>query len=288
MSDIVQAPQPSLLTPPQVESAHLRLEEILERAFESNHSHIQIAGTSSALPLGFLLASSHSRSINHLPHLVIVADDKKAQEFKDIIEFFDPSRRCIVNLSFDVSPYSGLYSQPRVIGSRLGFIHAAQGARAGDIFITSLPALTQQTLPFQVFNSLSQTLKPGDDLPSSFAEILSSLGYKAAPLVEDCGQFAIRGGIVDIFSPSAPQPVRIELFGDQIESLRFFDPLTQRSGKETSVCHLIPAQEVLYTDSEYEKTVQRLQSAPYYLTDYWVSRAIAGTHWLGLDCWHTG
>ena len=259
MYDNVQASQHPIEPKAQVESARLRLEEILERAFESRFQSVEISGTSSALPLAFLLAANESKSINRLPHLVIVADDKKAEEFQELVSFFDPLRTCIRMRGFDVSPYSGLYSQPRVMSSRLQFLYAAQNAKAGDIFVATTASLVQRTLPFKVFNSHTQTLGKGDELPSNFAEILGSLGYRAAPVVEDVGQFAIRGGIVDVFSPSYPKPIRIELFGDQVESLRFFSADTQRGEAELNHFTLIPAREVLYTDDEYEKIVSRVR-----------------------------
>ncbi len=260
MNDNVQPLQSPISKLAQVESARLRLEEILDRAFESRFPKIEISGTSSALPIAFLLANSHSRRINHLPHLVIVADDKKAQEFQELIQFFDPTRTCVSLRGFDVSPYSGLYTQPRVISARLQFLHAAQNAKASDIFVASLTSLVQKTLPFKVFNSLTQAFKKGDEIPSNFAEVLGSLGFRAAPIVEDRGQFAIRGGIIDVFTPSYDRPIRIELFGDQIESLRFFSAETQRGEIEISSFTLIPAQEVLYTENEYEKIVARIRN----------------------------
>lgn len=260
MNDNVQAPQGQIGTPLQVESAHLRLEEILERAFESRSSKIEISGTSSSLPLAFLLGSGQSRIINHLPHLVIVADDKKAEEFQELIKFFDPTRICINNRSFDVSPYSGLYSQPRVISSRLGFLFAASNAKPGDILVASITSLLQRTLPFKVFNKLTLKFGPGDEIATNFADTLSAWGYKAAPIVEDCGQFAIRGGIIDVFSPSYKKPVRIELFGDQIESLRFFDPESQRGEQQIQSFTLIAARETIYTDDEYEKLIARVRN----------------------------
>jgi transcription-repair coupling factor (superfamily II helicase) len=259
MNENVFSNQSQTLPPPQVESARLRLEEILERAFASRLSEIEVSGTGSSLPIAFLLSTSHSRSINHLPHLVIVADDKKAEEFQELVHFFDPARTCVVMRGFDVSPYSGLYSQPRVISSRLKFLHAAQNAKPGDLLVASLPALVQKTLPFQVFNSHTRTFHKGDELPENFAEVLSAWGYRAAPVVEDRGQFAIRGGIVDIFVPAYDQPVRLELFGDQIDSLRFFNSDSQRGDKEISLFMLIPAQEVLYTDQEYEQIIARVR-----------------------------
>ena len=73
-------------------------------------------------------------------------------------------------------------------------------------------------------------------------------GYENTPLVEDPGSFAVRGGIVDVFSPLYSRPARIEFFGDAIESIRFFDPDTQRTLSETKELSICPAREVLFDD----------------------------------------
>ncbi|MFN8792022.1 MAG: transcription-repair coupling factor [Bdellovibrionales bacterium] len=245
----------------RVESHALRLEEMLERALRLQPQDIHISGCSSALPLAFLLSQSESPIIGSLPHVVIVSDQKKAEEFKALIEFFDPLRSCLILKEFDVSPYSGLAPQPRVIPARLRFLYAALHAQSrSPVFVSTLPALLQNTLPYSVFQKSIQTVSVGDEIPSDFSDLLSSLGYRAAPLVEDVGQYAIRGGIIDVFSPSYDFPLRFELFGDQIESLRFFDPETQQSLQTLSKADIIPAQETLFLDSEYEKLVSRVRA----------------------------
>ena len=79
-------------------------------------------------------------------------------------------------------------------------------------------------------------------------------------MVEDVGQFAIRGGIIDIFSAAHSSPVRIELFGDQIESLRHFNISEQRSADEIKEFHVIPAREALFTDENYEPLIARVRA----------------------------
>jgi transcription-repair coupling factor (superfamily II helicase) len=84
------------------------------------------------------------------------------------------------------------------------------------------------------------------------------LGYSSSPLVEDVGQYAFRGGILDVFSPAHEFPVRMELFGDTIETLKFFDPASGRSLEETKEFHLIPTAENLFTDENRQSIVQSL------------------------------
>src|SRR5690606_2444627 len=79
------------------------------------------------------------------------------------------------------------------------------------------------------------------------ARQLERMGYLSAPLVEDPGTFSLRGGILDVFSPLLPQPVRLEFFGDTLESLRTFDPETQRTLTSRESLWLGPAREVLLT-----------------------------------------
>ncbi len=244
---------------PQVESLNLRLEEILERGLRLKPTNIHVSGSSSAIPVAFLLSQTHNELIQELPHLVVVSSDENAKRFKELVEFFDPMSSCITLCGFDVSPYSGLSPQPRVISSRLRFAYeASRSHKRSPIFVTTLPALAQRTLPYEVFQAAIVKLEQGDEISSnSFGDRLTSLGYKAAPLVEDRGQFAVRGGIIDIFSPSYDQPIRIELFGDQISSLRFFDAETQHSSKEISSAEIIPAQEALFTQKEYKDLIAR-------------------------------
>src|SRR5207302_1479272 len=118
--------------------------------------------------------------------------------------------------------YSNLYPNRRVIAGRLGWLWRAQTAKPGDIFIAPVEALVQRTLPYAVLSRKALRLAKNDALPESFAALLESLGYDNVPIVEDAGTFSLRGGIADVFSPAHPNPIRLELFGDIIDSLRAF------------------------------------------------------------------
>jgi len=236
----------------KTELVHTRLETLLERAFESKKSKIQVLGSSSELPLSFFLSQTYSKQINNLPHLVIVGSHDSAEELRRLIRFFDPLKSCSLFNHFDVSPYSGLYPNSRAISERLQFLYHAQNAKPGELFITSVQALCQKTLPFKELKNHTFFWEPGTELPENVATFLNELGYQSAPMVEDCGQYALRGGIIDIFSPAQDRPVRIELFGDQIESLRYFNTVDQRSQEELTKAAIIPAREILFRDEHHE------------------------------------
>lgn len=245
----------------KAESTHTRLESILERAFETTRGKIQVTGASTALSLAYFLSQTYSKKINILPHLVVVGSMQEAKALKQLLEFFDPTRQSYILPSFDVSPYSGLYPSTQLVSDRLRFLAQAQQAKAGEIFISPSDALMQKTLPVKVLKDFSRTLRAGSELPEDLSSFFVSLGYTAAPMVEDRGQFAVRGGIVDIFPPTEENPVRLDLFGDQIESLRHFNVSDQRSLDEVESVLLTPAREVLFRDETHERLLQRVRAS---------------------------
>lgn len=246
-----------------------RLESQLERFFDTPSStkkealtapEAYVIGTSSLSSFAFFISHSHGDKTHSHPHVVIVSDASSANKLANYIEFFDPHRSCYILPEFDVSPYSGVYPSPKLIRERLFFLSRAQNPKKGEIFIASYLGMQQKTLPVDVLIETNKWLKKGDFLPEDLSKYLIELGYESAPMVEDVGQFAIRGGIVDIFSPAEKWPVRIELFGEQIESLRFFSPSTLKSQSEIDSFILSPAKEILFLESEYENLISRFKS----------------------------
>lgn len=240
---------------------HPHLETILERQFEFSKKPIEVIGTSSPLALVFLLAQSYSKKINDLPHLIVTSSLEEAEGLKRKFQAFHCSKTVHTLPYYDVSPYSTLVPNEFVTKQRLSWVFAASAAKAGDIFVAPVQALQQKTLPFRILHGLSFKLCQGDELPSEINKRLDALGYQSAPLVDDCGQYALRGGILDIFSPAHNEPIRIELFGDLIESIRLFSPQTQRTLKVIHEADIIPAHEVLYDHSSHEEVIERFRKS---------------------------
>src|SRR5207253_6273304 len=116
------------------------------------------------------------------------------------------------------------------------------------IVVCSARALTQPVMPPQELSAALYTLQVGHEVDLTLMlEHLFKLGYEPVAEVEEPGQFSHRGGIVDLFPPTLPRPVRVEFFGDEIESLRTFDPETQRSLNPVATCVVTPAREALPT-----------------------------------------
>lgn len=113
------------------------------------------------------------------------------------------------------------------------------------VVVADVTALLQKTFPPAELNSRRRVLNRGDHLaPLSLIEFLEEQGYEPEAQVSQKGELALRGGIVDVFPPTSPWPVRLEFFGDELESLRFFDPATQVSREEVASVTLPPAGEL--------------------------------------------
>lgn len=122
----------------------------------------------------------------------------------------------------------------------------AMSAGAAPLVVTTVDALLQRTLPPELLDQVSRTLLVGEryDL-SELAESLSAAGYTRCQQVEGPGQFALRGGILDFFSPARENPIRAEFFGDELDSMGLFDPGTQRRTENLREAQLLPVSEVL-------------------------------------------
>jgi len=127
---------------------------------------------------------------------------------------------------------------------RLGALYA-MATGTSPVTVTTPDALMQRTIPREGLLDKRLLLRPGDrlDLPET-AEKLVLLGYRREERVEQPGQFALRGGILDLWSPAHEAPARVELFGDEVDAMGFFDPETQRRTENTQLVAVLPAVEV--------------------------------------------
>lgn len=244
---------------PEKLSTHL--ENQIERFRKLGHPRINITGTVSTTALALLISQADSAELSSLPHLVVVGNDSEAQKFLQSLTFFDPNREVSYLPAFDVSPYSGLSPRHENVAGRCRFLWQAQKAKPAQVFVATVESLLQKTLSFEVFSKHCFEFKKDREVPSGLSDLLVQMGYQSTPLVEDLGQFSVRGGILDIFSPAHDNPVRLELFGDTIESLRFFDPNNQRSLDETNSFCLIPCTEFLWNEVPTEQAIERFRKS---------------------------
>ena len=181
------------------------------------------------------------------PMLVVAADEAQASQIVEEVKAFVPNPNDVYYLpDRDALPYERLMSDHLTTQQRMQALIALAQQEGNVIVVTSARALTQPVIPPQELSATLYELKPEQEVDLTLMlEHLYNLGYEPVAEVEEPGQFSHRGGIIDLFPPTLPRPVRIEFFGDEIESLRTFDQETQRSLNPIHACVIGPAREAL-------------------------------------------
>jgi transcription-repair coupling factor (superfamily II helicase) len=130
------------------------------------------------------------------------------------------------------------------------------------IVCTSVEALLHKMIPPSRFKELKRKVSLGDIVDiNEFVSVFYVAGYERVDMVEGKGQFSIRGGIIDFYPLTAKNPVRIELFDDEVDSIRYFDPMTQRSIEKIKTIEINAARELLLYDNELKSAAQVLEHA---------------------------
>jgi transcription-repair coupling factor (superfamily II helicase) len=184
------------------------------------------------------------------PLLAVAAEEDGADALGRDLAFF-LGEGAVLRVPADaVLPYDDLSPDRGVEMERLSAL-ARLHLRSGPVraVVVSARGLARRTVPRALLERASELVGPGLGIDrEALAARLVSLGYARVPLVEDPGTFAVRGGIVDLWSPADEGPVRLEFFGDAIESGRRFDPQTQRSLGDAGEVLVCPAREALFTE----------------------------------------
>jgi len=189
----------------------------------------------------------------------IARDGARAAAMKHALRFFAPDIPVIDYPAWDCLPYdrvspSGAVSSRRM--AALAVIAAYEGT-APLIIVTSVNAITQRTPPKQAIEAAAMSLAPGAMMNmDSLTAYLSANGYARASTVREPGEFAVRGGLVDIFPPGADAPVRLDFFGDSLETIRAFDAASQRTTRQLTRFDLAAASEILLA----EDTISRFRA----------------------------
>ena len=185
--------------------------------------------------------------------LLVVPSDKDVEQMTADARFFyaalegasdaDVERAVLPLPSLQVDPYRGMTPHFRVSAARARALHGA-ATRTARLIVASAAALLPRVSRPERLLSASLELRSGTEIdPQNLADLLVDAGFTREDPVEEHGSFAIRGGIVDIFPAGDLEPVRVEFVGDMVESLRRFDPATQRSTGATDQLLIVPVRE---------------------------------------------
>src|SRR5579862_14855 len=183
------------------------------------------------------------------PFIVVVPDNRTAEDFVPVLQAFhqliggnDPDS--VVSLpTRDVLPFQNLSPHPEIQEERaVALWKVATGAVS--ILVAPIAATALHLRSGDFYAGLAQTVRRGETVDTEpLLRHLNTIGYTSTDVVEMPGEYALRGGILDVYSPEADRPLRIELFGDEVESIRKFDPATQRSSTAVDEALLLPLTE---------------------------------------------
>jgi transcription-repair coupling factor (superfamily II helicase) len=185
----------------------------------------------------------------HSPVLVIAARIDRALTFAEELAAWNPSRRVLpfnepTPLFYEYEAWDARSIRARI--TALAALTQTPNSNSNFIVVASARALMTLTLPPRDFLANTRTLEAGQPVRlEKLIETWVGAGYAAGTIVVEPGQFARRGGIIDIYPMADALPARIELFGDEVETIRRFDPATQRSGESVESLTITPAREAL-------------------------------------------
>ncbi|MBB4659801.1 transcription-repair coupling factor [Parvularcula dongshanensis] len=182
---------------------------------------------------------------------VIARDAGRAAAMTAGARFFAPNVPVMQLPAWDCLPYDRMSPSPDVVAKRMAALSALAGRKKGErlVIVTTINAATQRVPAREMIRTASFSAKPGASVETDdLIAYLAANGYARASTVREPGDFAVRGGLIDLFPPGSPEPLRLDFFGDTLESIRSFDPVTQMTTAQKPSIDLAAASEVLLTD----------------------------------------
>ncbi len=221
-----------------------------------------------------LLAARTARESGK-PVVIVVPSEEQATTMEQDLSFFT-DLPVFLFPGYDIPPYTPLSPDPTTLSARLSTLYRAMDQSGPFLFIIPAEALLRRIIPRDKLSGLAELVIRGEDTDQD--ELINSLvraGYEKVSLVQNAGEFSVRGSIFDIFPPSpgklytigntlgkAPLncPVRLDFFGDTVESIRLFDPISQRSIQELEEFTILPVSDILFSGNgnDDESPAERL------------------------------
>lgn len=187
------------------------------------------------------------------PLLHIAADDMRMEHLAEALHFFAPDVELLRFPAWDCLPYDRISPTQDISGERLKTLYLLSQNPRPRIILTTVGAAMQRVIPQEHLKTAAYRAKIGDDLDlPRLQSFLAGNGYHRTETVREAGEYAQRGGLIDIFPAGSAEPFRIDCFGDTIEKIRAFDPLTQLTTGEKKSFDLYTVSEVFLTPQTIE------------------------------------
>ena len=219
----------------------------------------------------------------------VARDDKRLAAMQAALAFFAPDLPVLTFPGWDCLPYDRVSPNPDISAARMATLAAlVHGAPKRFVLLTTLSAATQRVPAREVLAEAAFTARVGDRIDEgALRNFLVRMGFSQAPTVTEPGDYAVRGGIIDIYPPGEGGPVRLDLFGDVLDGARRFDPGSQRTTEKLNLVELAPVSEVILDDAAITRFRQtyRLEFGAAGTDDPLYEAVSAGRKHQGMEHW---
>ena len=246
--------------------------------------HVTVSGAPEGFDARLILAEAAKGAVVH-----VCRDDKRLEATRAALAFFAPDMPVIVFPGWDCLPYDRTSPNADVSAARMAVLAGlAHGMPSKFVLLTTLNAATQKVPARSVLREAAFSARVGGRIDeAALRGFLVRMGFTQAPTVTEPGDYAVRGGIIDIFPPGQSGPVRLDLFGDDLDGARRFDPATQRTTETLDVVELAPVSEVILDEAAITRFRQtyRLEFGAAGTDDPLYEAVSAGKKHAGVEHW---
>jgi transcription-repair coupling factor (superfamily II helicase) len=249
-------------------------------------NHITVSGA----PEGHdarLILSEIAKSGKPIVH--VARDDKRLAAMQAAIGFFDPSMPVFLFPGWDCLPYDRVSPNTEISAQRMATLAAlVHGMPERFVMLTTLNAATQRVPSRELMREAAFKARVGDRVDEgALRQFLVRMGFTQSPTVVEPGDYAVRGGIIDIYPPGHPGPIRLDFFGDVLDGARRFDPATQRTTEKLTSVELAPVSEIILDDAAITRFRQsyRIEFGAAGTDDPLYEAVTAGRKHAGMEHW---
>ncbi len=195
--------------------------------------------------------------------LFVGRDAREVALAETALRFFAPDVPSLFFPAWDSLPYDRVSPNPEIAASRMSTLHRLLEKHAGPrVIFTTANAIVQRVPDRESVAGRALSAAAGNVVPmQSLVRFLEANGFDRTATVREVGEYAVRGGILDLFAPGTPEPIRLDFFGDTLETIRPFDPATQRTSGQLKRLDLVPASEAVLTEETIERFRKNYRAA---------------------------
>jgi transcription-repair coupling factor (superfamily II helicase) len=248
--------------------------------------HVTVGGAPEGLDARLLLREV---AASDGPVVHVARDDRRLAAMQAALAFFDPGMPVLTFPAWDVLPYDRVSPNPEVAAARMATLAAlVHGAPKRFVLLTTLNGATQRVPPRDTLREAAFSARVGDRVDEAvLRSFLSRMGFTQSPTVTEPGDYAVRGGLIDVWPPGHPAPVRLDFFGDTLDGARRFDAATQRTTEKLDAVELAPVSEVVLDDASVTRFRQsyRVEFGAAGTDDPLYEAVSAGRKHAGMEHW---